>query len=112
MASGEVGLAVLTSISLMGTCQWGMRQCAELENQMTSVERIDEYAKLPPEPAMESDEKNAPPKDWPKSGNIEFKSLSLRYSENSNRVLRDLTFRIDAKVRAIFAFLPQKFIFC
>lgn len=103
MESGQVGLAILTSISLMGTCQWGMRQLAELENQMTSVERIVEYAKLPAEPAMDSDEKNAPPKDWPQSGSIEFKSLSLRYAENSHRVLKNLTFRIDAKVSEYFS---------
>lgn len=101
LESGQVGLAILTSISLMGTCQWGMRQCAELENQMTSVERIVEYANIPPEPAMESNEKNAPPSDWPQFGNIEFKSLSLRYAENAQQVLRNLTFRIDAKVRII-----------
>ena len=84
----------------MGLCQWGMRQSAELENQMTSVERVLEYAELPSEPPLESDEKNAPPKDWPHYGNIEFKSLSLRYAENTARTLRNLTFRINAKVKA------------
>lgn len=28
--SGAVGLAILSSIDLIGTCQWGMRQTAEL----------------------------------------------------------------------------------
>lgn len=98
MQSGMVGLAILSSINLMGTCQWGMRQSAELDNQMTSVERIVEYAELPPEPPLESDEKNAPPKGWPFYGNIEFKSLNLRYAEHGARILRNLTFRIDAKV--------------
>lgn len=65
---------------------------------MTSVERIAEYAELPPEPALESDESNAPPNDWPYYGNIEFKSLSLRYAENGGRILRNLTFHINAKV--------------
>lgn len=76
-----------------------MRQNIEMENQMISVERVLEYAELPPEPPLESDEKNAPPKDWPYNGNIEFKSLNLRYAENSQRILRNLTFRINAKVR-------------
>lgn len=78
-----------------------MRQSAELENQMTSVERIIEYAELPSEPPLESDEKIAPPDTWPEFGKIEFKSLNFRYAENGRRVLRDLTFRIDAKVRLI-----------
>lgn len=96
--SGNVGLAILNSINLVGMCQWGMRQTAELENQMTSVERIVEYADLPPEPPLESDEKDAPPKDWPRAGNLAFKSLSLRYIEHGGRTLRDLTFNIEAKV--------------
>lgn len=98
LQSGQVGLAILSSINLLAICQWGMRLSAELENQMTSVERVIEYAELPSEPALESDPKNAPPNDWPKYGNIAFKSLSLRYAEKNSRILWNLTFRISAKV--------------
>lgn len=98
MASGQVGLAILSTINLIEYCQSGMRQSAELENQMTSVERLIEYGEIPAEPPLESDRKNAPPIDWPNDGNIEFNSLSLRYAENSNPVLRDLSFSIYAQV--------------
>lgn len=88
----------MNCMHLIGFAQWGMRQSAELENQMTSVERLVEYADLPPEPPLESDTKNVPPKDWPQAGNIVFDTLSLRYAEGARPILKELTFRIDAKV--------------
>jgi ATP-binding cassette subfamily C (CFTR/MRP) protein 4 len=49
-----VGLAVTQSIGLIGMIQWGMRQSAELENSMTSLERVLEYTSLESEPLLES----------------------------------------------------------
>jgi ATP-binding cassette subfamily C (CFTR/MRP) protein 4 len=51
---GNVGLAVSSAMSLTGWFQYGMRQSAEVENLMTSVERTLEYAKLEPEAPLES----------------------------------------------------------
>lgn len=91
----------MSSIDLIGTCEYGIRESTDLENHMISVERIVEYSEVESESALDSDEKKAPPKDWPKIGSIEFKGLSLRYSEKSPRILRNLSFRVDAKVNEI-----------
>jgi len=47
-------LAISSAMALTGMFQWGVRQSAEVENQMTSVERVIEYSKLPSEAALES----------------------------------------------------------
>lgn len=51
-------MAITQAIGLTGMFQWGMRQSAELENQMTSVERVLEYSDVEKEPALESDPGN------------------------------------------------------
>lgn len=74
--------------------QWGMRQWSELENQMTSVERVIEYTEL----AKESDTKHKEvSKSWPTSGKIEFDSVFMQYSPDDLFVLKNLTFTINSK---------------
>ncbi|KAM3958248.1 ATP-binding cassette subfamily C member 4 [Aphomia sociella] len=91
----HVGLAITQSISLTGIFQWGMRQSAEMENQMTSVERVLEYTKLPQEPVLRSGPDNNLPNNWPTEGAINFNNLSLKYTLDGNYVLHKLTLNIQ-----------------
>lgn len=77
--------------------QWGMRQSAELENQMTSVERVLEYTNVPHEPELESAPDKKPPKDWPAKGEIKFVRLYLRYAPEDPPVLKNLNFLIKPR---------------
>ncbi|XP_065085907.1 ATP-binding cassette sub-family C member 4-like [Ochlerotatus camptorhynchus] len=96
--SGNVGLAITQVFNLIFMCQWGMRQTAELENQMTSVERVVEYAEVESEPPLETvDPQKKPAADWPSKGSIEFEYFSLRYSQDSDLVLKDLHLVIEAR---------------
>uniref|UniRef100_A0A182VDH1 ABC transmembrane type-1 domain-containing protein n=1 Tax=Anopheles merus TaxID=30066 RepID=A0A182VDH1_ANOME len=85
MLGGSVGLAITKTISLVGMCQWGMRQSAELENQMVSVERVNEYTNLPSEPPLETAPKHRPQRNWPEHGTIRFNNVDLRYSDDGER---------------------------
>ncbi|EDX14816.1 GD21421 [Drosophila simulans] len=95
--SGDVGLAILHSTTMTGMCQWGMRQTAELENQMTSVERVLEYTEQTSEAPLETPEKFKPKSEWPSKGRIEFINFKLRYSPKEAPVLRDLNFTIEPR---------------
>lgn len=92
---GNVGLAITQAIGLTGMLQWGMRQSAELENQMTSVERVLEYSSLKSEPPLESPPKNKPSKEWPEKGEIKFVHLYLKYNREDPYVLKNLNFVIN-----------------
>ncbi|CAG9823622.1 unnamed protein product [Phaedon cochleariae] len=94
---GNVGLAITQAIGLTGMFQWGMRQSTELENQMTSVERVVEYTNIEHEAELESTPSKKPPDSWPKDGNIEFRHVFLRYFPHDPYVLKDLNFTILAK---------------
>ncbi|KAK7866057.1 hypothetical protein R5R35_013557 [Gryllus longicercus] len=91
---GNVGLAVTQAIALTSMFQWGMRQSAEMENQMTAVERIMEYSNLEQEPPLESPPGEGPPSDWPSKGCVVFKDVSLKYNPSEAAVLKNLNFQI------------------
>lgn len=74
-----------------------MRQSTELENQMTSVERVVEYSDIEHEGALETPKDDKPPETWPDQGKIEFKNVFLRYFPNDPPVLRNLSYTILPK---------------
>ena len=92
LLGGEVGLAISNCIMLTGMLQWGVRQSAEVENLMTSVERVMEYSHLDEEDKPTQPD-NKPPSDWPKKGVIEFKDVYLRYDKDEKDVLKGLNFK-------------------
>lgn len=92
--SGTVGLAITQIMTLVLAIQWGMRQTAELENNMTSVERIMEYADLEPEEDLIVE--NHKLDEWPQTGNIEFDNLTMKYSAYSKPTIKSLSFNIKS----------------
>ncbi|NXR35906.1 MRP4 protein, partial [Zosterops hypoxanthus] len=93
--AGQVGLALSYAITLMGTFQWGVRQSAEVENLMISVERVMEYTELEKEAPWETNKH--PPPDWPNQGMIAFENVNFTYSLDGPLVLRHLSVIIKPK---------------
>ncbi|XP_076290649.1 ATP-binding cassette sub-family C member 4 isoform X2 [Lasioglossum baleicum] len=107
-SGGEVGLAITQVMAMTGMIQWGMRQNAEVANQMMAVERVLEYTQIAPEPnlrdrgkfAKKTEKAVALPADaptkWPAEGTVRFKDLYLRYGEDEPPVLKGLNIVISA----------------
>lgn len=89
---GEVGLAITQTMALTGLLQWGIRQSAEVANQLMSVERILEYRDL--EHEKEPTKETQVEKDWPQKGRLEFRQVFYRYFEGAEPVLKGLNFVI------------------
>ncbi|XP_063913947.1 probable multidrug resistance-associated protein lethal(2)03659 isoform X1 [Zophobas morio] len=93
-SGGTVGFVITKSMSLVGVFQWAIRTLSELENQMTSVERVVEYTEL----GQEQDHKvKTLSSVWFPSGKIEFKSVFMQYSSNDPYVLKNLNILIKPK---------------
>ena len=50
-SGGIVGLLVVNALACIRTLRMGVKMAVDVESQMTYVERVCEYAQLPPEPA-------------------------------------------------------------
>ncbi|CAG2176224.1 unnamed protein product, partial [Oppiella nova] len=79
-----------SALTMTAEIQWGVKQSAEMESQMTSVERIIEYSRLPQEAPLASDDRHRPPPDWPSKGQIELRNVSLVYEGSTKPVLKNL----------------------
>jgi len=76
--SAFVGLALAYVIQTAIMTQYAVRKASDVENFMTSVERVMTYTKLDPEPGYKVE--GRPPEHWPGEGNITFQDVSLTYS--------------------------------
>lgn len=75
---------------LTGYLQWAVRQWADLESSMTSVERALEYTDIQQEDATGGAINN-----WPKDGQLKYDNVSLSYNPET-RVLKGISFTVNA----------------
>lgn len=95
ISASIAGLSVSYSLQVTGFLTAFVRFYINVENEIVSVERIDEYTRLTTEPPAEIPDKD-PPKSWPSEGSIEFKNFSARYRPGLPIVVKDLNFTVGA----------------
>eukprot|EP01133_Synstelium_polycarpum_P016683 gene16683-19828_t len=86
----RAGMAVSSALSVTGILNWTIRQFAELEVKMNSVERVLTYVNTPSEGERDI-ETNRPPVGWPHAGQIEFRNLEVKYRPTMEPSLRGLS---------------------
>jgi len=90
----QIGLALSYILTIQMAFTFAVRQLAEVENDMNSVERLLHYGnELEQEAAFDVPD-NKPPAGWPHAGDIEFKDVKLRYRAGLPLVLHGLSMHV------------------
>ncbi|CDR88146.1 related to ATP-binding cassette transporter protein [Sporisorium scitamineum] len=105
ISPGETGVAlsyILTAQSIFG---WMIRHAAELENNMSAVERVLHYSNQieqeKPYHIPQVDDALAA-RDWPERGEIRFDRVEARYTSSDRNVLDKLDLHIKAGEKIAF----------
>ncbi len=96
MTAGTAGLLTLYSLSFWGYLNWGVRQFADIESRMTSVERLKFFANLPSESDVVKEKVRELANNWPMNGEVKAQNLKVRYAPHLPQVLKGVNFTIPA----------------
>ncbi|KAG0033036.1 hypothetical protein BGZ82_006270 [Podila clonocystis] len=93
LGAGAVGLSLTYAMAITVDIAYLVRSFSELQHQLISVERIEEYATLRQEaPAVTG----VPvPSGWPAQGKVVFRNYSARYREGLELVLKNVSFEVQ-----------------
>lgn len=92
--AGLAGLSLSYAIAFSESALWIVRLYANIEMNMNSVERLQEYLDVDQEPPSEIPE-TEPRASWPDRGEIEMKDVSLRYAPHLPRVIKNVSFHVE-----------------
>lgn len=93
--SGLAGISLSFAVTFNDSALWLMRTYAEVEINMNSVERIQEYIEgTDQEPPAHTE--HDPPASWPENGHIQVHDLSIRYAPGLPKVLDGVSFDVRA----------------
>ena len=89
------GLSLSFSAETLDASQYGIRMASETENHMTSVERVFTYTDIEPEPGYNTEA--LPPEEWPTTGSLTLRDLSLTYLKGASAILKNISVCIADK---------------
>lgn len=91
--AGMAGISLFYASSFLVNVYWFIRQYTQVEMDLNSVERIQEYLLIDQE-APSVVEGRRPPAAWPTTAAIEVKDLEIRYAPDLPTVIRGISFDI------------------
>ena len=91
------GLSLVYVIQSVLMVQYAVRKVSDVENYMTSVERVMTYTKIDCEPEYKVERLS--PEHWPREGRIVFRDVSLIYYPGGPQVLKTINLSIKGAAK-------------
>ncbi|CAH1801693.1 unnamed protein product [Owenia fusiformis] len=91
---GVVGLSITYALMVSSYLNWVVRNLADAEMEMNTVERVVAYTELSTEPYVREEAGITPPESWPEKGAIVFQDVSLRYDSSLDPVVHNVDINI------------------
>ncbi|ODH51972.1 hypothetical protein GX48_01757 [Paracoccidioides brasiliensis] len=92
--AGTAGLALTYAVTFTENVLWLVRLYSQNQQNMNSVERIEEYMEVEQE-AQAVIPGYRPPNNWPTDGALRFEDYSTRYRVDLEPVLKHVTFSVQ-----------------
>ncbi|KAF9268335.1 hypothetical protein L218DRAFT_954696 [Marasmius fiardii PR-910] len=94
ISPAQTGVVLSYILSIQQAFGWLVRQSAEVENNMNSVERVVYYAEHVEQEAAHELPGDKDVGAWPKEGKVEFKDVVMNYRPGLPPVLKGISFSI------------------
>ncbi|TVY60887.1 ABC transporter FUM19 [Lachnellula suecica] len=94
-SAGAIGLALLNILTLNQSLVTVIVEWTELETSLGAVARLRNMEMNTPREAQDC-ETFIPGESWPQSGSVQFNNIEASYGSDSDPVLRNISFQIEA----------------
>ncbi|XP_067274888.1 multidrug resistance-associated protein 1 isoform X1 [Pseudorasbora parva] len=94
LSPGIMGLSISYALQVTASLNWLVRMSSELETNIVAVERVKEYGDTEKEAEWKL-EHSTLPAGWPTVGHIEIHNFGLRYREDLELAIYDISVNIE-----------------
>ncbi|KAK6957691.1 hypothetical protein Daesc_000478 [Daldinia eschscholtzii] len=104
VAAGLVGFSLTNATTLSQLIILLVRSSNELEIELQSFHRVREYATVEPEETPDEykkvveyfdDPESVLPEDWPRSGQVEFRNVTIKYDVDGPEILKNINLKFS-----------------
>ncbi|CAL8264121.1 unnamed protein product [Lota lota] len=93
LSPGIVGLSISYALQMTASLTWLVRMSSDLETNIVAVEKVKEYGDTEKEAEWQQESSIIPP-GWPTAGLIEIRNFGLRYREDQDLAISNITVTI------------------